>query len=335
MLCPFLLTAQIGGSKAFDFLNLSPSARISALGGTQVAMCDEDGTFALQNPALLSDSADGFLNLNVYNYLSDIGYGNVSYVRQMGQAGTFHGGLQYVNYGTFNQRDEYGNYVGNYRAGEMALIVGGARTYKENFAYGLNLKLIQASYAGYNAWAGALDFGGRYRSDDGLFCAGVVVRNMGAQFSKFTQTGNREQLPTQVQAGISYKLKYMPMRYYITAIHLQQPNLIYIDPNAPIEVDFNGNPIPTPKRIGDKIVAHFVFGTEFLLGRNLRLRAGYNHLRRIELRSSGRAGLSGFTMGAGIRISKFRFDYAFVRYAAGMNTHQFSLSTNLRAWRKG
>lgn len=333
LLSPAWLSAQIGGSKAYDFLNLSPSARISALGGVAISMRDDDGAFAFQNPALLSDSTDGFLNVSIFNYISDISYGNVNYAKSVAKVGTFHGGFQYVNYGNFKQADEYGNLNGTYHAGDLAFVVGMAREYKR-FSYGANLKLINANYGGYSSFAGAIDLGGAYHSKDGLFCAGIVLKNWGGQLSKFTPTAQKEKLPTQLQAGISYKLQYMPMRLYLTATNLQQANLVYVDPVAPVDKDFNGNALPVKKRTGDKIVAHFVIGTEFFLGKNLRLRAGYNHLRRIELRSQGRAGLSGFTLGAGIRISKFRLDYSFVRYAAGMNTHHFGISTNLSSFRK-
>lgn len=333
LLAPALLHAQIGGSHIYDFLNLSPSARISALGGANISMRDDDGAFAFQNPALLSDSANGFLNVSVFNYITDISYGNINYARTIPKIGTVHGGFQYLNYGNFKQADEFGNQLGTYRAGDLAFIAGIARAYNR-FSYGANLKLVNANYGGYSSWGGLIDIGGSYHSKDELFCAGLVVKNMGMQFSKFTPTGSKEKMPTQIQAGVSYKLQYMPMRLFLTATNLQQLNLIYIDPAAPVDLDFNGNPLPVKKRVGDKIVSHFVIGTEFYLGKNLRLRAGYNHLRRIELRSTGRAGLTGFSLGGGIRISKFRLDMGFARYAAGMNTLHFGISTNITSFGK-
>ncbi len=333
LIFPTLINAQIGGRSVYDFLNLSPSPRISALGGECVARIDEEATFAFQNPALLTDSASGNLTLSVFNYISDISFGSVQYAHHSPKIGTFHGGIQYVSYGKFNAADEYGNLTGTYRSGDLALVSGYSRAIGQ-FRLGANLKFISSNLATYSSLGGALDLGAAYSSKNGLFNAGISFQNIGTQLSKYSPTGSKEALPFEIQAGISLKPRYMPMRLYVTAIQLQSPNLIYQDPDKPLDKDFNGEPIQPRKRTGDKIMGHFVVGSEFILGKNLRLRVGYNHLRRIELRSEDRAGLAGFSMGFGVRISRFRVDYGFIRYAAGMNTHHFGVSTNLSSFRK-
>lgn len=333
LLFPVLVSAQIGGQNVYDFLNLSPSPRLSALGGECVSRIDEDAAFAFRNPALLSDSASGNLNLSVFNYISDISFGSAQYARHFDKIGTFHGGLQYVSYGNFTQADEFGNITGSYRSGDLAFVTGYSRAIRQ-FRVGINWKLINANLANYSSFGTAFDLGAAYSSKNQLFNAGICFQNIGSQLSKFTPTGEREKLPFEIQAGISFKPQYMPLRFYLTGVQLQTPVLIYDDPDKPVDKDFNGDPIPPKKRIGDKIMGHFVIGTEFLLGKNLRLRAGYNHLRRIELRSEDRAGLTGFSLGFGLKISRFRLDYGFVRYAAGMNTHHFGISTNLSSFRK-
>jgi hypothetical protein len=39
-------------------------------------------------------------------------------------------------------------------------------------------------------------------------------------------------------------------------------------------------------------------------------------------------------MGLGLKVVGFKLDYGFVRYAAGMNTHHFSVATNLGRFKK-
>jgi hypothetical protein len=177
----------------------------------------------------------------------------------------------------------------------------------------------------------ALDLGSSYRSKDSLFSAGLMVRNMGAQFTTYTPTGAREGLPFEVVAGVSNRLRYMPMRFSVTLIHLEHPNLLFDDPDAEPELDLNGNLIEPGPRIADRIFRHFVFSTEFYLGSFLRLRAGYNHLRRQELRSQNRGGATGFSFGVGIRASRFAFDYGFSSFGvrSSFNVSNFSLSIDL------
>jgi ADP-ribose pyrophosphatase YjhB (NUDIX family) len=73
--CLFLLSAlhtsaQItGGQHVFQFLRLSPSARITALGGSQIAVQDDDPGFAALNPAALNPSMAGQIALqHLQNY---------------------------------------------------------------------------------------------------------------------------------------------------------------------------------------------------------------------------------------------------------------------------
>ena len=169
---PLWVSAQIGGRNVYDFLRLSPSARLSAIGGENVARIDEDANFAFRNPALLSDSASGNLNLNIYNYVSDISFGSAQYAHHLDKIGTIHGGIQYVSYGKFTQADEYGNITGNYRSGDVAFVTGISRAYKQ-FRYGVNWKLINSNLANYSSFGTAFDIGGAYSTKDQLFNAGI------------------------------------------------------------------------------------------------------------------------------------------------------------------
>lgn len=322
---------QIGGRHVYDFLNLSPSARHAALGGTNISTWDDDPTFAVQNPALLNDSMHKKLALSFVNYIADIGYGYAGYSQTFDGVGSFHSGIQFVNYGQMQAADEFGNITGEFGAQDLAWYIGHSRSWKQ-LRYGVNLKVISSSLApGFTSVGLATDLGAAFRSKDELFTAGLSLRNIGVQLSSYNPGAATEPLPFEIVMGISNKLKYMPLRFSVTLVQLEHPNLIYEDPNAPIEFDLSGNPVDPPNQTVDRIFRHVVFGGEFLLGKSLRLRAGYNHLRRQELRSENRGGLTGFSMGAGIKVRMFAFDYGFSSYGLNsvFNTHQFSLRVNL------
>ena len=81
--------AQIGGDNTYGFLNLTSSARVSALGGNAIAVKDDDPNLAFDNPSLLNKSMDYKLAFNYIKYFADINYGVVSFTKHIDSVGTF------------------------------------------------------------------------------------------------------------------------------------------------------------------------------------------------------------------------------------------------------
>ena len=50
--------AQIGGNGVYQVLNVTPSARIAALGGNLITAYDRDVNIGFQNPAMLNKQMD-------------------------------------------------------------------------------------------------------------------------------------------------------------------------------------------------------------------------------------------------------------------------------------
>ena len=183
---PFFLQAQIGGRAVYDFLNLTPSARILSLGGVNVSTIDDDVHFATQNPALVNDSMHQRVGLSFSNYLSDIGFGYAGYSHTFDKIGSFHTGIQYVSYGKMIEADEYGNITGEFKANDFAWLIGYSNVYKELLYYGANLKIISSTLApGFSSTGIALDLGAAYRSRNQLFSAGLSLKNIGLQLSTY------------------------------------------------------------------------------------------------------------------------------------------------------
>ena len=128
---PFGANAQVtGGRSAFQFLTLSPAARVTALGGLQMTVRDDDVVFAAQNPAALNADMDGRLSFQHNFFLTDIQHGYAAYAAHLPKIGfTVHGGLQYVNYGDIQQADEFGYVTGKVKAGETATLCSVALTH--------------------------------------------------------------------------------------------------------------------------------------------------------------------------------------------------------------
>ncbi len=332
---PLFALSQIGGRHVYDFLNLSSSARVSSLGGSNISIADHDVNMAYQNPALCTDSMHQFASMSIANYLSDITYGYAGYSHSFENIGNFHAGIQYLSYGKMIEADVYGNQTGRFSASDLALVVGGARQV-DRFRIGTNLKLINSNISRYRShFALGIDLGGAYVSENELFTAGMVFKNIGFNLTKWeTPEGVNTPLPFEIQIGISQRLKHMPLRFSLTTTNLQTPNLIYYDKDAPPQVDLSGDTIKTKYPFFDNVFRHTVFGTEFLITKGFNLRAGYTHMRRQELRSLNRGGLSGFSFGVGIKVKMFRLDYALSSFHAVGPTHQFTLSTSVGSFRK-
>jgi len=132
-----------GGRQVFQFMTLSPSSRVTALGGAQIAVRDDDVAFAALNPAALNPTMSGRLTFQHNFFLTDIQHGYAAYAHDLPKWGfTVHGGLQYVNYGDIQQADEFGNLTGGkINASETALTLGGARPLTDRISLGLNVRM--------------------------------------------------------------------------------------------------------------------------------------------------------------------------------------------------
>ena len=74
---------------------------------------------------------------------------------------------------------------------------------------------------------------------------------------------------------------------------------------------------------------HAVLGVEILPSDNFSIRAGYNYQRRQELKFDERLSTVGFSMGFGLKIKRFRLDFATSRFHLAGSSNLFSLVINL------
>lgn len=318
--------AQTGGQHAFQFLNLTNSARISALGGNTIAIADNDPNMAINNPSLLNKEMDGFLSLNYMNYFAGVNYGYSSFTKHYDSVGTFNFAMLYANYGQFQYADEMGTRDGSsFTANDVALMVGYARDFDSLWTIGANLKFIGSFYETYSSYGIATDLSATYNNPEKRFTAAFVLRNVGFLFKDYTRTkGNR--LPIDLQAGAAYKLEHAPIRFSTVFNNLQRWDLTYFDYDAPAQIDpLTGQPIVVkgPSQ-ADKFFRHVTVGTEVLLTQNFHIRLGYNYRRRQELKVADRPGTSGFSWGFGFAIKKFNISYGRATYHLAGASNQFT-----------
>ena len=339
--CFCRLSAQNGGRSIFPVLKFPPSARATALGGTLISVSDGDLSLAAINPAILNEEMHQALTFNHRFHPGGINYSHFGYGHHAKRSGlTWHFGIQHLGYGDFEGLDEFQNPLGPVSAAETSLLFGIAKPLYERLTLGANIKVTNAMLGSYGSWGLAGDLGAWYHTDEDRLTIGLVFRNIGSQLTTFVP-GNREDMPFDIQLGISRKLKYLPFRFSVTATNLHRWNLVYDNPNAVENIplfgseDSSSDQSPFELQI-DNLFRHLVFSGEFLFGQteNVSLRFGYNHLRRQELTVQSLRSLTGFSIGLGIRLARFRvaFGHEFYHLAGGA-TH-FTFSTTFGEFQK-
>lgn len=329
-LLPLLSLGQIGGDNTYEFLNLTSSPRIAAMGGDFLAVDDNDITLVNSNPSLINPQMHNYLGVSFVDFYSDINYGHATYSRTFESIGSFIGSVNYISYGKFDYAEPTGERAGSFYAGETAFNIGWGRQLDSLFSIGSNLKFIYSSFESYNSFGIAIDVAGSYTSRDRSFTASLIAKNIGRQLNTY-QGGNAEPLPFELQLGISKRLKHLPFRYSILYDHLEKWDLRYDDPSTqqvdPItgeRIEDNGFEV-----FADNLMRHIVFGAELIISKNFSLRGGYNYRRRQEMKIADKTSTVGFSWGFGFRVSKFHFSYARSAYHLAGSPNYIAVTTSL------
>lgn len=324
-----LATAQVGGESTYQFLNLVSSPRQAALGGKVLTNVDYDVTQALFNPATINVEMDNQLALNYTSYLGGISYGTAAYAYTVDRrTQTFHAGITYINYGTFDGFDEDGNSTGTFSGNETALSMGYAlQLGYSDFYFGGNLKLITSKLEQYTSFGAAVDLGLLYINEDIDFHAALAVRNLGSQIT--TYAGLNEPLPFEVAFGMSQSLEHVPIRWHVTFENLQDWPIARPNP-ARVTSDLGGN--QTSEKIGflGQAIRHTILGAELFPEGGFNIRLGYNFRRAEELRIIDQRNFSGLSAGISIKMNKMRFSYTHAKYTSAANSNFFGLQIDLQ-----
>ena len=322
---------QIGGKYTYQFLNLVTSPRQAALGGKVITQYDYDVNQGIFNPASINPEMDNHLAVNYGNYYGDITYGTAAYAYTWDRhVQTFHAGVNYVNYGTFEGRDEAGLITGEFTGSEIALSFGYAFNVPYTDLYlGANAKLISSTLESYNSFGAAVDIGAIYIDEDNDIHYALAIRNAGMQIT--TYAGTQEKLPLEILAGISQQMENVPIRWHLTLENLQQWNIAFSNPNR-AEESIDGERTEENVSFFNNALRHVIVGAELFPGKSFNLRVGYNFRRGEELRIEDKRAFSGISAGLSLSFydRRIRFDYSYSRYTLAASTSLFGLTINLQ-----
>lgn len=321
------MNAQVGGESIYQFLNISTSAKQSALGGKVLTLVN-DINQPIWNPAVINEQLDNQLSLNYISYLSGINIGSVSYAKRINRRfGTIHGSVKYLNYGNLLASDDSGNVIGSFTANDIAISFGYAINLPWTNVYaGINLKYINSTIDTYSSSGIVADLGLLYHNPYKPYTITLVVRNLGTQISTFN--GTKEKLPLEIVLGGSYKLENVPVKWYLTLDNLQQWKLGVINPSNQT-TDIEGNVTEEKINFLNNALRHFIIGVELFPENIINLRLGYNFRRSQELKLQNVRTFSGISFGFGLKMNKIKLNYAYSKIHTASNISTFSLQIDL------
>lgn len=323
MLAPAV--AAQDGTKAYNFLNVTPSAHAYALGGCNVSVIDDDINLTTQNPALLGPENDRQIGLNYMRYLGGSNFAGARFAHKSGEHGAWSAGIQYFGYGSMEGYDITGVKTGSFSASDIAVGFTYSHDISEFFRGGITAKYLYSKYEDYTAGALGVDIGVNYYDPVYDISASLVVTNLGGQIKKFAD--HRDKLPVDVLLGVTKHINGTPFRASLTAHHLTKWYLPYY---VPADKNNAESALIKKNGFGSNLMRHLVLGLEFLPNKNTYIALGYNYKTRTDMSSYQRSFLSGFSVGAGIKVKAFGFGVAFAQPHTGATTLMLNVTTNLR-----
>lgn len=313
----------LGGRSVFNFLRLSHTPQLTALGGVNISQPTDDIGMTFNNPALFTPAMHSQINAVFNDFYGGIKVFHLSggYHHKRLQT-DFTGGIHFFNYGSTTETDAGGNVLGKFRPVDWVLQLGASRSYLEKWRYGTNLKIISSNYGQFRASGVAMDIAVLFKDTTRRFTASFMVKNLGVQVKKYA--GETEELPFDLQAGLTKRLSDAPFSFSLTAQRLHQFDILY---NDTAFNNSNGYPSSSAGFTAGKLFDHLVFGTTIHVHSKLEIQAGYNFLRRRELRITNTTnGLNGFSIGTSVLLDKLSIRYARAYYQSGSAFNQMGLN---------
>ena len=325
------VSAQDGGINTFSFVNIEYSPRVSALGGSSIAIYDNDISLSLTTPSLLNSSMHNELVFMFGDYFSDINLFSFAYATKLKNIGIIGFSAKAISYGIFRRNDESGYNHGNFTANDQLITFSIAKKLNDRFSVGVNLNLLNSIYDVYNAFALSSNISSTYFNKEKRFTSTLLIKNIGRQVNAYMSS--KENLPVEVQIGISRELEHLPFRY-----HLSYNDIMNFNIHSPYKLTLQTN-IETgelevqQESIAKKALRHIIIGGELNpFKKSLFVRGGFNFQRRFNLTVLSKPAMIGFSWGIGFRVSKYYFDFSRSSFHLSGNPNNFSISTNLSSF---
>jgi len=290
---------------AYNFLRLPVSAHIAALGGENITITDDDATVIFHNPALINGVSDRTINLNYMTYMDGAKTASASFIKGVGERGTWGVTGQYMDYGTMKQTTVDNEDLGTFSARDICLAGSFAYALTNELNGGITAKVISSHIAGYSSLAVGIDLGLNYFDEEHDLSLSAVARNLGGQVKAYDD--KFEKIPLDLQVGITKGLGNAPLRFSLTLSRLN---------------DWS-----------EGFGRHIAIGADVLLSQQIYVAAGYNFRRASQMKISEDDGSSshgaGLSVGGGLSLERFKLHVAYGKYHVSASSLLFNVSYTL------
>jgi len=309
---------------AYNFLSVPSSSHVYGLGGHNLTIIDDDINLVEQNPALLGPEFDHQVGLNYMRYIGDTNFAGVRYGQGVSEHGALAVGLQYFGYGNIQGASADGTMTGTFSASDIAFSLTYSHDISERLRGGITLKYLYSKYEDYTAGAVAADIGINYYDPDHEFSASLVGKNLGGQVKKFNEF--KDNLPWDIQVGVSKMLGMAPIRLHLTAYDLRHWSSPYYTPQ---DVNNPNSTLIEKESFGSNLLRHLVIAADILPTDNLYLGIGYNYRTRTDMATYKRDFMSGLSVAGGLKVRAFGFGIAYARPHTGASTFMVNITTSI------
>ncbi len=186
------------GTTGANFLKIGVGARAAALGDAFTVIVD-DSTSLYWNPAGLAKMEKGQLSATYNMWFAGINQGYLGMGFPISRRGVVAGGVNYVDMGDFDGRDEAGNPTGTFTASALNYQLGYANRVGEKLTWGISAGIVQDTIADDTKSTYAANLGLIFRSSDSL-SLGLALQNIGGQLAG-------DPLPFVAKIGMAYTWK--------------------------------------------------------------------------------------------------------------------------------
>ena len=283
-----LLTASsTAGRVQGEFLRIGISGRAAGMGEAFCAVAD-NASAVYWNPAGLVQLKSKELSATYTNLVGSIRIANLVYGQGMGEKGALGFEVNTLYVEETRRETGTGNDIGSFVNYNACLSVVYSHECRDNLSVGAGVKGLNFQLDSEKASGMAVDLGMLYKIKEGLK-AGLAIQNIGTEVQ--FEGDESAPLATNLKAGIGYRIS--------------ERGLIASDINKP--------------QYGSGSLS---LGGEYGISRVVMMRCGY------KLREGGNdlGSLDGISIGLGINIKGFSFDYAFVPFGEFERMNRVSLT---------
>ena len=278
---------EVSGSEGSLFLLLPTGAQAVGMGQAMVAA--RPGSEGIWwNPASIAGEKKRELAIHHSTTVAGVGDA-LTFVSPIRSYGTLGASINILNIGEQDVTDGSGDVIGRILPRDVVFAASFATDITKRLTAGLNYKLIQlrVDCSGQCSSVGAevkssraVDLGTQFAVEAGApLTFGVAIRNLGGKLNS-RETNRRDPLPTQLEIGALYRLKFID--HYVKDTELRAA-ASFVDTRS----------------FGGKAVR---FGTDVMYQNKVHLRAGYvGHDRRGDASAS---------LGFGLQSGSLVFDIA-------------------------